>query len=115
MNSTNSKTEETNNTSGSLNRKTKAQLIDIILRKDDVERKLRNELNNMSKEYNQLSDLKDACSDMYHEEIDELTSINEELKQELDCIHNNYKRHNLCYTISILIDIVLIGIICFMF
>lgn len=59
-------------------RKTKAQLIEIILRKDDVERKLRNELNDMTNKYTNAYNSADCLSNTNHqlqEEIDKTNNI----------------------------------------
>lgn len=45
-----------------LENKTKAQLIEIIMRKDDVENELRKEINQLKQEYDTLkTDYEDAC------------------------------------------------------
>lgn len=59
-------------------RKTKAQLIEIILRKDDVERKLRNELNDMTDKYTSSCNTNKIISDKNNQlqkEINETNNI----------------------------------------
>ena len=59
-------------------RKTKAQLIEIILRKDDVERKLRNELNDMNDKYTSSCNTNKIISDKNNQlqkEINETNNI----------------------------------------
>lgn len=47
---------------GKLENKTKAQLIEIIMRKDDVENELRKQINDLTQEYDTLkADYEDAC------------------------------------------------------
>lgn len=73
------KTEKESIKNNTLMRKTKAQLIEIILRKDDVERKLRSELNDMTDKY--------MCT---YSSNDRLSNANHKLHDELDKTNNIY-------------------------
>ena len=56
--------EVTNKTSNSLMKKTKAQLVEIILRKDEVERNLRKDINDLCDSFNKIKnekELLDSC------------------------------------------------------
>ena len=65
--------EVTNKTSNSLMNKTKAQLIEIILRKDEVERNLR-------------KDIKDTCAS-----VDKLYTEKEFLEKKFEILKNDYR------------------------
>lgn len=65
--------EVTNKTSDSLMNKTKAQLIEIILRKDEVERNLR-------------KDIKDTCAS-----VDKLYTEKEFLEKKFEILKNDYR------------------------
>lgn len=74
------KVEETTNTSNSLMRKTKAQLVDIILRKDSVERELRK---NFSCANDKLAKAENKCL-VYQSKIENLTDELAELKRDYE-------------------------------
>ena len=65
--------EVTNKTSNSLMNKTKAQLIEIILRKDEVERNLR-------------KDIKDTCAS-----VDKLHTERKFLEKKFEILKNDYR------------------------
>ena len=65
--------EVTNKTSNSLMNKTKAQLVEIILRKDEVERNLR-------------KDIKDTCTS-----VDKLYTEKEFLEKKFEILKNDYR------------------------
>ena len=72
------KVEKESIKNNTLIRKTKAQLIEIILRKDDVERKLRNELSDIIDKYTSTCNTTNSLSDKNHqlkEEIDKTNNI----------------------------------------
>lgn len=72
------KVEKESIKNNTLIRKTKAQLIEIILRKDDVERKLRNELNDMTDKYTSSCNTNNIISDKNYQlkkEINETNNI----------------------------------------
>lgn len=72
------KVEKESIKNNTLIRKTKAQLIEIILRKDDVERKLRNELNDMTDKYTSSCNTNKIISDKNYQlqkEINETNNI----------------------------------------
>lgn len=73
------KVEKESIKNNTLIRKTKAQLIEIILRKDDVERKLRTELNDMTNTYTSTYNTNKIISDK-----------NYQLKEEIDKTNNIY-------------------------
>lgn len=90
--------EVTNKTSNSLMKKTKAQLVEIILRKDEVERNLRKDINELcdssdkiksEKEFleNKFETLKNKFEYLqndYREECDEKASYIQELKDKTE-------------------------------
>ena len=65
--------EVTNKTSDSLMKKTRAQLVEIILRKDEVERNLR-------------KDIKDTCAS-----VDKLYTEKEFLEKRFESLKNDYR------------------------
>ena len=65
--------EVTNKTSNSLMKKTKAQLVEIILRKDEVERGLR-------------KDIKDTC-----DSVNKIKTEKELLEQRFETLQNDYR------------------------
>ena len=71
--------EVTNKTSNSLMKKTKAQLVEIILRKDEVERSLRKDINEL-------------CN-----YIDKLKNDNKFLEQRFEPLQNNYQEEKSIY------------------
>lgn len=73
VNTKNDVNEVTNKTSNSLMNKTKAQLVEIILRKDEVERNLR-------------KDIKDTCDSM-----DKITTEKEFLEKKFEILKNDYR------------------------
>ena len=73
--------EVTNKTSNSLMKKTKAQLVEIILRKDEVERNLRKDINELCDSLNKIKSEKELLENKfetlqndYREECDEKAS-----------------------------------------
>ena len=79
--------EVTNKTSNSLMKKTKAQLVEIILRKDEVERNLRKDIKDTCDSFDKIKsekELLDSCFEEfrnnYREECDEKASYIQELK-----------------------------------
>ena len=59
-----------------LENKTKAQLIEIIMRKDDVENELRKEINDLTQKYNALkADYEDACDAATENNADEYEKL----------------------------------------
>lgn len=82
-------------TSNALSRKTKAQLIDIILRKDDVEKNLREEIKNLKEtviknldETNKIQD--ELCK--ANQDINALTEIISKCRKEHANLELNYDR-----------------------
>lgn len=83
--------EVTNKTSNSLMKKTKAQLVEIILRKDEVERGLRNDIkdfinyiNKIEKEKELLGQKFETLQNDYREECDEKASDLQELRNRVE-------------------------------
>ena len=83
--------EVTNKTSNSLMKKTKAQLVEIILRKDEVERNLRKDINDLCDSLNKIKsekELLDSCFEEfrnnYREECDKNASYIQELKDKTE-------------------------------
>ena len=70
------KVEKESVKNNTLIRKTKAQLIEIILRKDDVERKLRNELSDMTDKYIKTCTTTNSLSDKNHQLQEEINKTN---------------------------------------
>ena len=70
------KVEKESIKNNTLIRKTKAQLIEIILRKDDVERKLRNELNDMTDKYTSSCNTNNIISDKNYQLKKEINETN---------------------------------------
>ena len=97
--------EVTNKTSNSLMRKTKAQLVEIILRKDEVERNLRKDiketcdsLNKITTEKELLENKFETFKNDYQEECDENVFYCQKLKDRI----KKYKvLFYICLTISI--------------
>ena len=83
--------EVTNKTSNSLMKKTKAQLVEIILRKDEVERGLRKDIKDTCDSVNKIMNEKyllenkfETLQNDYREECDEKTSYIQELKDKTE-------------------------------
>lgn len=57
--------EVTNKTSNSLMKKTKAQLVEIILRKDEVERNLRKDINELCDSFNKIKSEKELLENKF--------------------------------------------------
>lgn len=83
--------EVTNKTSNSLMKKTKAQLVEIILRKDEVERNLRKDINELCDSFNKIKSEKEllekkfeTLKNDYREECDENASYIQELKDKTE-------------------------------
>ena len=79
--------EVTNKTSNSLMKKTKAQLVEIILRKDEVERNLRKDINELCDSLDKIKNEKElleknfeTLKNDYREECDKNASYIQELK-----------------------------------
>ena len=106
------KVEKESIKNNTLMRKTKAQLIEIILRKDDVERKLRNELNDMTDKYTSSYNTNKIILDK-----------NYQLKKEINETNNIYStlitkyiskldtRNNIIIVLSVILLISIIGYI----
>ena len=71
----------------SLMKKTKKELVDIILRKDDVEAKLRKELNDVNLDFSKAKEMIGKKDD----KITLLTSDNESLKKDISGERKNEK------------------------
>lgn len=83
--------EVTNKTSNSLMKKTKAQLVEIILRKDEVERNLRKDINELCNSFDKIKTEKELLEQRfetlqndYQEECDENASYLQELKNRVE-------------------------------
>lgn len=83
--------EVTNKTSNSLMKKTKAQLVEIILRKDEVERNLRKDINDLCDSFDKIKSEKELLENKfetlqndYREEYDEKASYIQELKDKTE-------------------------------
>ena len=83
--------EVTNKTSNSLMKKTKAQLVEIILRKDEVERNLRKDINDLYDSLDKIKSEKELLENKfetlqndYQEECDENTSYLQELSDRVE-------------------------------
>lgn len=79
--------EVTNKTSNSLMKKTRAQLVEIILRKDEVERNLRKDINELCDSLDKIKNEKElleknfeTLKNDYREECDKNASYIQELK-----------------------------------
>ena len=100
--------EVTNKTSNSLMKKTKAQLVEIILRKDEVERNLRKNTNGLCNLFDEIKTEKallekrfEALQNDYREECDNNASCRQELNDKVE-------RYKTLFYISIAISIGLI-------
>lgn len=83
--------EVTNKTSNSLMKKTKAQLVEIILRKDEVERNLRKDINDLCDSLDKIKGEKEflesefeTLQNDYQEKWDEKASYYQELKDKTE-------------------------------
>lgn len=83
--------EVTNKTSNSLMKKTKAQLVEIILRKDEVERNLRKDINELCDSLDKIKNEKElleknfeTLKNDYREECDKNASYIQELKDKTE-------------------------------
>ena len=83
--------EVTNKTSNSLMKKTKAQLVEIILRKDEVERNLRKDINELCDSLDKIKNEKElleknfeTLKNDYREECDKNASCIQELKDKTE-------------------------------
>lgn len=83
--------EVTNKTSNSLMKKTKAQLVEIILRKDEVERNLRKDINDLCDSLDKIKNEKELLENKFEilqndcrEEYDEKASYIQELKDKTE-------------------------------
>lgn len=83
--------EVTNKTSNSLMKKTKAQLVEIILRKDEVERNLRKDINELCDSLDKIKGEKEflenefeTLQNDYQEKWDEKVSYYQELKDKAE-------------------------------
>lgn len=95
------------NPEGSLMKKTKKELIEIIFRKDETEEKLNRQIKELKLRDEQLSTSIDRAFDEYKDEIDHLVSINQEEKDKV----NNWKNVAI---ISMLVNILVIVTMLFM-
>ena len=87
----NSVDEVTNKTSNSLMKKTKAQLVEIILRKDEVERNLRKDIKGTCDSFDKIKTEKELLEERfetlqndYQEKCDENASYYQELKDKTE-------------------------------
>lgn len=99
--------EVTNKTSNSLMKKTKAQLVEIILRKDEVERNLRKDINELCDSFNKIKSEKEllekkfeTLQNDYLEECDKNASYIQELKDKTE-------RYKMLFYISSAVSLVL--------
>lgn len=83
--------EVTSKTSNSLMKKTRAQLVEIILRKDEVERNLRKDVNKLCNSFDKIKTEKELLEQRfetlqndYQEECDENTSYLQELRNRVE-------------------------------
>lgn len=95
------------NPEGSLMKKTKKELIEIIFRKDETEEKLNRQIKELKLRDEQLSASIDRAFDEYKDEIDHLTSITQEEKDKA----HNWKNVAI---ISMLVNILVIVTMLFM-
>ena len=72
--------EVTNKTSNSLMKKTKAQLVEIILRKDEVERNLRKDINELCDSLDKIKSEKELLENKF-----------EILKNKFETLQNDYR------------------------
>ena len=91
VNTKNNVNEVTNKTSNSLMKKTKAQLVEIILRKDEVARNLRKGINELCDSLDKIISEKELLGNKfetlqndYREECDKNTSYIQELKDKTE-------------------------------
>lgn len=108
VNTKNNVDEVTNKTSNSLMKKTKAQLVEIILRKDEVERNLRKNTNGLCNLFDKVTTEKvllekrfETLQNDYREECDKNASCRQELNDKIE-------RYKILFYISIAISIGLI-------
>lgn len=83
--------EVTNKTSNSLMKKTKAQLVEIILRKDEVERSLRKNINELCNSFDKIKGEKEFLENEfetlrndYQKEWDKRASYLQELRNRIE-------------------------------
>ena len=83
--------EVTNKTFNSLIKKTKAQLVEIILRKDEVERNLRKDINELCDSFDKIKGEKELLEQRfetlqndYQEKCDENASYLQELRNKVE-------------------------------
>lgn len=96
------------NPEGSLMKKTKKELIEIIFRKDETEGQLNRQIKELKLRDEQLSASIDRAFDEYKDEIDNLTSINQEEK---DKAHNWKNVAIISMLVSILMIVTMLFII----
>lgn len=96
----------------SLMRKTKAQLVDIILRKDNIEKNLRADingtnstLNEIRNKYNNLEKRYDSLNYDYRDMCDEKTFIEFELNNKIKFIRKLYIALINCIIIIVILSI----------
>lgn len=101
--------EVTNKTSNSLMKKTRAQLVEIILRKDEVERNLRKDINDLCDSFDKIKSKKELLENKfetlqndYQEECDEKASYYQEF-------NDRTKRYKVLFYISSAISLVLMA------
>ena len=98
----------------SLMRKTKAQLVEIILRKDSIEKNLRADingtnstLNEIRSKYNALEKHYDSLNYDYRDMCDEKTFIECKLDKEIKLVNKLSKGLIICITIIAILSIIL--------
>lgn len=80
-------TKQEVNTNGSLMKKTKAQLVEIILRKDALERNLRKDMEGTCKRVTELDELHEAYNNLqesYEVSVNDVISLNKRLDEQYD-------------------------------
>lgn len=101
--------EVTNKTSNSLMKKTKAQLVEIILRKDEVERNLRKDITELCDSFDKIKGEKEflesefeTLQNDYQEKWDEKASYYQEL-------NDRTERYKVLFYISSAVSLVLMA------
>ena len=112
--------EVTNKTSNSLMKKTKAQLVEIILRKDEVERNLRADMKGTEATLNKLKEEKtliekryETLKNDYQEECDCHSFDIQDLCDKAKRYSNEIKRYKISFYVLFAISIGLIASIIF--
>ena len=90
--------EVTNKTSNSLMKKTKAQLVEIILRKDEVERNLRKEINELCDSFDKIKSEKELLETKF-----------ETLQNDYQEFNDRTERYKVLFYISSAVSLVLMA------